>query len=140
MSLNQAPQPTGRVGIGKRISDLWNSRNRRAMLLILATTGLVLNCCCVVIPLSSKANSLAAQANVGVNAIAAPAFTTAQDRFILTALAISANTEFDNNGDRRKVVCKNFNSQAAAAQEAHRAAHIQLDGSDKDGLSCKSLP
>jgi len=138
MSLNQAPQPTERVGIGKRISDLWNSRNKRAMLFILATTGLVLNCCCVVIPLSSKANSLAAQANVGVNAISAPASTIVQDPFIPTALEISANTEFNNNGDGR-VVCKNFNSQAVA-QEAHRAAHIQLDGSDKDGRSCKSLP
>src|SRR5688572_2525578 len=138
MSLNQAPQPTERVGIGKRISDLWNSRNKRAMLFILATTGLVLNCCCVVIPLTSKANSLAAQANVGVNAISAPASTIVQDPFIPTALEISANTEFNNNGDGR-VVCKNFNSQAAV-QEAHRAAHIQLDGSDKDGRSCKSLP
>ena len=137
-NLNQALQPISRVGIGKRISDLWNSGNRRALLLTLATTGLVLNCCCVVIPLSSKANSLAAQSNVGVNAISAPAFTTAQDPFIPTALAISANTEFDNNGDVR-VVCKNFNSEAAA-QESHRAAHIQLDGSDKGGTFGNSLP
>lgn len=99
MNLNQAPQPTERVGIGKRISDLWNSRNRIAKLIILATTGLVLNCCCVIIPLSSKAHSLPAQSNVGVNAISTPAFPTAQDPFIPTALAISANTEFDNNGD-----------------------------------------
>ena len=99
MNLDQAPLPAERVGIGKRISDLWNSGYRRVMLIILAT--LVLNCCCVVIPLSSKANSLAAQSNVGVNAISTPAFTTAQDPFVPTALAISANTEFDNNGDGR---------------------------------------
>jgi len=138
MNLNQVPQPTERVGIRKRIFDLWNSRNRIAKLIILATTGLVLNCCCVIIPLSSKANSLAAQANVGVNAISTPAVATAQDPFIPTALAISANTEFEHNGDGR-VVCKNFNSQAAA-QEFHRAAHIQLDGSYKDGRSCISVP
>ena len=138
MNLKQAPQPTERVGIGKRISDLWNSRNRIAKLLILATTGLVLNCCCVIIPLSSKATSLAAQSNVDVNSISTPAYIRSQDSFIPTALAISANTEFDNNGGR-KVVCKNFNSQAAA-QEAHRARHIQLDGNDNDGRSCKSLP
>ena len=51
MSLNQSPQPTERVGIRKRISDVWNSRNRIVALLFLVTTGLVLNCCCVIIPL-----------------------------------------------------------------------------------------
>ena len=117
---------------------LWNSRHRIAKLLILATTGMVLNCCCVIIPLSSKATSLAAQSIVDVNSISTPGFTIPQDSFIPTALAISANTEFDHNGDGR-VICKNFNSQAAA-HEAHRAAHIQLDGSDKDRHSCKSLP
>ena len=86
MNLNQAPQPTERAGIGKRISDLWNSRNRIARLIILATTGLVLNCCCVIIPLWSKANSLAAQSNVRVNAISAPAFTTAQHPFIFNGV------------------------------------------------------
>jgi hypothetical protein len=135
MNLKQATQRTERVGIGKRISDLWNSKNRIVRLTILAATGLVLNCCCVIIPLSTKANSVAAQSNVGVNAISTPALTTAQDPFVPTALAISANTELDNNGDGR-VACRNFNSQAAA-QEAHRAAHIQLNESDKDGRSCK---
>ena len=53
MNLNQNPLPTEQVGIGKRISHFWNFRNRRAKLIILST-GLVLNCCCVIIPLSSK--------------------------------------------------------------------------------------
>ena len=138
MNLNQAPQPHERVGMGNHISDLWNSRNRLSKILILATTGLILNCCCVIIPLLGKANSLPAQANVSVNAASSLVFTTAQDPFIPPALAISANTEFGNNSDG-KVVCKNFNSQAAA-QNTHRAVYIQLDGSDKDGRSCKSLP
>jgi hypothetical protein len=138
MNFNQAPQPAERFGIGKRISDLWNSGNKRVNLIILATTGLVLNCCCVIIPLSSKGNSPAAQSNVGVNAISTPAFTTAQDPFIPTALEIPANTEFNNNGGGG-VICKIFNSQAAA-QEALRVVHIQLDGSHMDGSSCKSLP
>jgi len=54
MNLHQAPQHTERVNIGKRIADLWNSRNRRTRLIIWATTGMVLNCCRVIIPLSSK--------------------------------------------------------------------------------------
>ena len=53
MNINQNPLPTEQVGIGKRISNLWNSRTRKTKLIILAT-GLVLNCCCIVIPLSSK--------------------------------------------------------------------------------------
>src|SRR5215212_10387089 len=127
MNLNHALQVTKPDNIGKRISDLWNSRNRIVRLTILAATGLVLNCCCVIIPLSSKANSLAPQANAGVHALAAPAFTTAQDPFIPTTLVISANTAFRNTGDGR-VVWKNFNAQAAAQW----ATHIPLDGSDKD--------
>jgi len=106
-------------------------------LTILATTGLVLNCCCIVIPLSSKAAGLAEQANAGVNAVSTPAFTTAQDPFRPGMMAISASTELDHDGDGR-VVCENFNSQVAV-HEAYRAAYIQLDGSDKDGRSCKSL-
>ena len=98
MNLNQTPLSTERIGIGKRISDLWNSGNRRAKLIILAT-GLILNCCCVVIPLSSKANSLAAQSSVDVNSISTSAFTIAQDPFIPSSLAISANAEFGHNGD-----------------------------------------
>ena len=137
MNLNQAPKPTERVGIGKRISNLWNPRNRITKLIILATSGLILNwCCCIVIPLSSGASSLAAQSNVGANAISTPAFTAAQDPFIPRASSASARTEFDNNGDGR-VSCKNFNSQAAVRESA---AHIQLDGSEKDSRSCKSLP
>ena len=135
MDLNQALQPTEWVDIRKRISNLWNSRNRITKLIIWATAGLVLNCCCVIIPLSSKANSLAAQSNVGVNAISTPTFTATQDPFTPTASEISARTEFDNNGDGR-VLCKNFNSQAAARESA---AHIQLDRSDMNGSSCKSL-
>ena len=135
MDLNQVSQPTERAGISKRISDLWNSRNRIARLVIFAAAGLVLNCCCVIIPLSGKAAGLAAQANAGVNAISTPALTTAQDPFIPAAPAISAGTEFDNNGDRR-VICQHFSSQAAARE---LAAHLSLDGSDMDGRSCKSL-
>ena len=51
MNLDQTPQPTERVNIGKRISDLWNSRNRMAMLVVAVTSSLVLNCCCLIIPL-----------------------------------------------------------------------------------------
>lgn len=51
MNLNQPPQPTERVNLGKRISDLWNSRNRIAKLMIVLSSGLVLNCCCIIIPL-----------------------------------------------------------------------------------------
>ena len=50
-NLNQAPQPSEPADIGKRISELWNSKNRIARLAVLATSGLVLNCCCVIIPL-----------------------------------------------------------------------------------------
>ena len=41
MNLDQAPQPVEKIGIGKHLSDLWNSGNRRAKLIILAATGLV---------------------------------------------------------------------------------------------------
>jgi hypothetical protein len=136
--LNQAPQPAKRVGIGKRISDVWNSRNRLARLLILVTTGLVLNCCCVIIPLSGQANSPAAQANIAINSISSSALTTAQDRFMPAALAISANTEFDTDGNGREA-CKDFSSQAAA-REVPGVSSLQLDGSHKHGRSCRSLP
>lgn len=132
MNLNQASQPTERIGIRKRIADLWNSRNRIARLTILVTTGLVLNCCCVIIPLSGKAHSPIAQANSGVNAISAPALTPVQD------LSRSTGTDFDHKGDGR-VVCKDFNTQAIT-REIYRVAHIPLDGSAKDGRSCKPLP
>ena len=51
MNSDQTPQPTKGAGIRKRISNLWDSRNRIVTLIFLATTGLVLNCCCVIIPL-----------------------------------------------------------------------------------------
>ena len=107
-------------------------------LIILATTGLVLNCCCVIIPLSSKAHSPAAPSNVDVDAISTPAFTTAQDALLPAALVISPNMELENNGGGR-VACRDFNSQAADP-ESPGAAHFQLDGSDKNGRSCQSLP
>ena len=138
MNLNQTPQPTNRLGIGRRISNVWNSRNRLARLLILVTTGLVLNCCCVIIPLSSQANSPAAQANIAMNSISSSALTTAQDRFMPAALALSANTEFDTHSDGREA-CKDFSSQAAV-REVHKASSILLDGSHKHGRSCRSLP
>ena len=131
MNLNQASQPTERIGIRKRIADLCNSRNRIARLTILVTTGLVLNCCCVIIPLSGKAHNPIAQANDGINTISAPALTTVQD------LSISTGTEFDHNGDER-VACKDFNAQPVA-REIYRVAHIPLDGNAKDGRSCKPL-
>ena len=135
MNSNQFPQPPERVDIRKRISVLWNSRNRIARLTILATAGLVLQCCCLIIPIG---NSLAEPSTVDDNAISTPPFATAQDPFIPTALEISVNAEFDNNDGR--VVCKNFNSQAATAQVSRRVARIQLDRRDKDGRSCKLLP
>jgi hypothetical protein len=104
-------------------------------LIILATTGLVLNCCCVIIPLSSKAHGLAAQPNVGVNAIATPACTTAQDPLLPAVSAISVHREPENNGGGT-VACRDFRSPAAAPG----AAYIQLEGSDKNGRSCQSLP
>ena len=56
MKLNDGfrPRPTERVGIGKRITDLWNSRNRIARLIIWGTTGLVISGCCIIIPLWSN--------------------------------------------------------------------------------------
>lgn len=138
MNLKQVPQPTERLGIGKRIFNLWHSRNRVARLIMLATIGLVLNCCCIIIPIphSSTGNTLAAQSDVSVHAISTSVFTTAQDHFIPMGLAISANTDFDNNGDGR-ATCRNFNSQATAPESAG-VAH--MDEGDKGGRSCKSLP
>ncbi len=138
MNLEQTPQPTERVGLGKRISDLWNSRNRIARLTILVTSGLILNCCCIIIPLSTKANGLAAQPDASVNVVTTTALTTAEEPLVPTAAAISPNSESDHDGDRR-VACKNFTSPVAA-QEAYGAAHIQLDGSEKAGRACQSLP
>ena len=51
MNLDQTPQSTERIGLGKRISDFWSSRNRTAKIIMLSTTGFVLNCCCLIIPL-----------------------------------------------------------------------------------------
>ncbi|MEO5888311.1 MAG: hypothetical protein ABIQ77_11690 [Anaerolineales bacterium] len=95
MNSNQIPQPVEKIGIGKRISGLWNSGNRRARLIILAATGLVFFCCCIGIPLSSRDNTLAALSKVGVNPISPSAFDSAQDPYVSTALAIPANTASD---------------------------------------------
>jgi hypothetical protein len=51
VNVDQTPQPTERVGIGKRISEVWNSRKRITRLVVLGTSGLVLQCCCIIIPL-----------------------------------------------------------------------------------------
>jgi hypothetical protein len=51
MNVDPTPQTTQPGNIGKRISDLWNSRNRIAMLFVVLSSGLVLNCCCLIIPL-----------------------------------------------------------------------------------------
>jgi hypothetical protein len=45
---------------------------------------------------------------------------------------------FDRNGDG-KVTCKDFTTQAEA-QRALEAGQRQLDGNDKDGRACESLP
>lgn len=45
---------------------------------------------------------------------------------------------FDSNGDG-KVTCADFSTQAAA-QRALEAGHKNLDGNDKDGRACESLP
>lgn len=133
MNPNQVLRSTERIGIGKGISDLWNSRNRVVRLIMLGTLGLVLNCCCIIIPIphSSTGITLAAPSDVSVHAISIPAISTAQDPLIPAGLEISANTNFDVSGDG-SVACMNFNSQATA--------HIQLHGGNKGGRSCKSLP
>src|SRR5215216_8071053 len=110
MNLNQTPQPTERVGIKERISKGWNSRNRIVRLTTLVTLGLVLNCCCVIIPLSTKGTSLPAQAKAGGDAISAPALTTAQEPLLPAAPAMSARTPSDYPSDGR-ALCRNFNSQ-----------------------------
>lgn len=125
MNLNQAPQPMHRAGIGKRISGLWNSRNRITRLMILAMTGLVLNCCCVIIPLSTQAKGVAAPSN-GVHAISTPVVIPAQDSFVPTALAISAHPEAENKGDGG-VGYRNFNSHPDA-QADQRTADRQGNG------------
>lgn len=48
------------------------------------------------------------------------------------------NNNFDSNGDG-KVTCADFQTQAAA-QQAYNAGYIKLDGNDKDGKACESLP
>lgn len=121
--------PTERVGIGKRISNAWNSRNRIVRVTTLVTLGLVLNCCCVIIPLSTKATSLPAQAQAGGDAISTPASTTAQEPLIPAAPAMSARTESDHHIDGR-AICRNFNSPA----------RIQSEGSSKAGRSCSPSP
>ena len=131
MNSNPDPQPTEPVGIGKRLADVWNSRSRIASLVILLTSGLVLNCCCVIIPLASKTNSLPVQSNVRVDTSSTPISTTVQDHWVPSAPAISAHTEIDHNGDGR-VACRNFNASNQAT-----TAYIQLDRSDKAGRSCK---
>jgi uncharacterized protein YraI len=45
---------------------------------------------------------------------------------------------FDANGDG-KVTCKDFYSQAEA-QAAYESGYSRLDGNDKDGFACESLP
>ena len=51
MNSNHTPPSTQWAGIGQRISTLWSSRNRITAFIILTATGLVLNCCCLIIPL-----------------------------------------------------------------------------------------
>jgi hypothetical protein len=45
---------------------------------------------------------------------------------------------YDSNGDG-KVTCADFQTQAAA-QQAYNAGYANLDGNDKDGKACESLP
>ena len=51
MNVDQTPKPTERTGIRERIADAWNSRNRVVTIVVWLSAGLVLNCCCIVIPL-----------------------------------------------------------------------------------------
>ena len=131
MNSNQTPMPTERVGIGKRISNAWNSPNRIVRLITLVTLGLVLNCCCVIIPLSTKGTSLPAHAQVSGDAISAPASSAAQESLIPAASAISARMESDADSDGR-AICTNFNSSTAARN--------QWDGSAKAGRACSPSP
>jgi hypothetical protein len=50
----------------------------------------------------------------------------------------SSTTGYDNNGDG-KVTCADFQTQAAA-QQAYNAGYTKLDGNDKDGKACETLP
>jgi hypothetical protein len=51
MDSNQTPQPTERVGIAERLSNVWNSRSRIARIILLTASGLAIQGCCIVIPL-----------------------------------------------------------------------------------------
>ena len=121
--------PTERVGIGERISKIWNSRNRIVRLTTLVTLGLVLNCCCVIIPLSTKATSLPAKAQAGGDAISSPALKTVQEPLIPAAPAISARTESDQNSEER-AICRNFNPPTFS----------QWEGSAKAVRTCSPSP
>jgi len=48
------------------------------------------------------------------------------------------STGYDTNGDG-KVTCADFQTQAAA-QAAYNAGYTKLDGNDKDGKACETLP
>jgi micrococcal nuclease len=50
----------------------------------------------------------------------------------------SNNNSYDSNGDG-KVTCADFQTHSAA-QAAYNAGQSQLDGNDKDGKACESLP
>lgn len=50
----------------------------------------------------------------------------------------NSNGSYDNNGDG-KVTCADFQTQTAA-QQAYNAGYTNLDGNDKDGKACESLP
>jgi len=57
---------------------------------------------------------------------------------VLPPASSNPSTGFDNNGDG-KVTCADFKTQAAA-QRAYDAGYTGLDGNDKDGKACESLP
>jgi len=67
-------------------------------------------------------------------------FPTATIVFILPTQPPSSggSGNYDNNGDG-KVTCADFQTQAAA-QQAYNAGYTELDGNDKDGKACESLP
>jgi len=95
MNSNQSPQPPQKVGIGKRISNFWNSGNR-GKLTILGVTGLIFFCCCIGAPLANRGNTPAAP-TVDVNAISTNAMASAQAPLTQTALAIPTNTSTPEN-------------------------------------------
>lgn len=76
------------------------------------------------------------QCTVGV--VLAPSAAPAPAQPQPTSTPALATQDFDRNGDGT-VTCADFDTQAEA-QRALNAGYTDLDGNDKDGLACESLP